>query len=359
MLNQKNFYFISAQVILWAISLGIVVIPQIINQTNNVLGYAKWQLLVDYFFNINFLTLVSIMLKYVYDRYIKLDNFKLWEIIKMLFLLFSASFLYYVVLAVYNYFMLHYIYKRPEVFSHPSQSFENQIVFLFGMSFIFFLWLIAYTIYKTTSQIKNNKIDKIELENSLKDAQLNAIKGQINPHFMFNSLNNIRGLILENPEKSREMITRLSEMLRYSLTKNDVDKITLEEEVEMIENFIAISQIQFEDRLQFSSNIDENTLRLQIPPMIIQILIENAVKHGIANLKSGGKIELNIKLENNNLTVLVSNTGNLVFVENSTQLGIQNIEKRLQLLYDETATFELFSSEDQVIASIKIPIQKL
>ncbi|MDX6181527.1 histidine kinase [Flavobacterium sp. Fl-77] len=356
MLKKKKYIFVLVQIIIWTIYSGVNIIPAIIFPKFNVLGYKNWQLLLDFFFSVCFLTAVSMVLKFVYDRYIKLDDFKFWEIIKMLFLVFTSAMLYYGVIIAYNYFMLYYIYQRPEVFDHPTQSAKKQVLFIFVMGFLFFLWIIVYTIYKTTSQIKNNKMDRMEIENNLKDSQLNALKGQINPHFMFNSLNNIRGLILENPEKSREMITRLSEMLRYSLTKNDITKIALEEEIEMVENFIEISKIQLEERLNFTSEIEKNTLKLEIPPMIIQMLIENAVKHGIAKLKDGGQISLQTKLENNSLLIFVSNTGMLTIEKDSTQLGIKNIEKRLQLIYGENASFKLQEIKNEVIAKIIIPI---
>ncbi|MCI9846571.1 sensor histidine kinase [Flavobacterium pectinovorum] len=356
MFQKKNYVFILVQIIIWTIYLGVLIIPQIIVPELNFLGYKKWHLLLDYFFGICLLTAVSMALKYVYDRYIKLDDFKFWEIIKMLILIFTSAILHYVALIAYNYLMLHYIYHRPEVLDHPSQSAKAHVIFIFIMASVFFLWIVVYTIYQTTSQIRNNKMDRMEIENTLKDSQLNALKGQINPHFMFNSLNNIRGLILENPEKSREMITRLSEMLRYSLTKNDVTKIALEEEIEMVENFIEISKIQLEERLHFISEIEKDTLKLQIPPMIIQMLIENAVKHGIAKLKDGGQIALKTKKENNNLIILVSNTGILTIEKDSTELGIKNIEKRLHLIYGEQASFKLQEIENEVVAKIIIPI---
>jgi len=356
MFQKKDRVFILVQVIIWTIYSGVLFIPQIIIPELNFLGYKNWQLLLDYCFSICLLTFVSIVLKYFYDRHIKLDDFKFWEIIKMLFLIFTAAILHYAALMAYNYLVINYIYHNPEVFDHPSQSAKNQIIFVFAMGFLFFLWIVAYTIYTTTLQIKNNKMDRMQIENTLKDSQLNALKGQINPHFMFNSLNNIRGLILENPEKSREMITRLSEMLRYSLTKNEVTKIALEEEIEMVENFIEISKIQLEERLKFTSQIDEETLKMQIPPMIIQMLVENAVKHGIAKLKDGGYISLQTKQENNDLNILVSNTGILTIEEDSTQLGIKNIEKRLHLIYGDKASFKLQEIENEVVAKIIIPI---
>lgn len=219
----------------------------------------------------------------------------------------------------------------------------------------FLVWLFIVLAIKIYEYINEVKFNRLKLESSLKESQLNSLKGQINPHFMFNSLNNIRGLILENPLKSREMITRLSEMLRYSLTKNDINTIALEEEIEMVENFIEISRIQLENRLKYTPKIDTGLLKMEIPPMIIQMLIENAVKHGISKLKEGGEIILDIHNNDKALKIVVSNTGVLNIEEDSTQLGIKNIEKRLHLIYGENANFKLQEIENQVVAEITIP----
>jgi LytS/YehU family sensor histidine kinase len=133
-------------------------------------------------------------------------------------------------------------------------------------------------------ELNKSRETRLELESNLKESQLNTLKGQINPHFMFNSLNNIRGLMLEDVTAARNMLTSLSETLRYSLTKSESNSIALEDELDMVKNYIELSKIQLESRLQFESFIDENSLSTQIPPMIIQMLIENAIKHGISNL---------------------------------------------------------------------------
>jgi LytS/YehU family sensor histidine kinase len=173
---------------------------------------------------------------------------------------------------------------------------------------------------------------------------------------MFNSLNNIRGLMLEDVEKSREMLTKLSEMLRYSLTKNSVDGIALEEELEMVDNYIALSKIQFEDRLQFNKEIEPDTLSVHIPPMIVQLLVENAAKHGISNLKHGGRIKLSAQKNGEALHIQVKNTGKLSIAKDSTQLGLKNIKQRLKLLYGDTASFDLNEIGDEVVADVKIPL---
>ena len=173
---------------------------------------------------------------------------------------------------------------------------------------------------------------------------------------MFNSLNNIRGLMLEDVERSREMLTKLSEMLRYSLTKNDLNAIAVVEELEMVDNYIDLSRIQFEDRLVYEKNIAKEVLTAPIPPIIIQLLVENGVKHGIANLKEGGKITLDIENIENELSIRVRNTGKLRIAKESTQLGLKNIRQRLGLLYGKKATFSLKEESNEVLADIKIPL---
>lgn len=221
---------------------------------------------------------------------------------------------------------------------------------------LFIIWLFVFLTIKIYHQLKKVQLKQLQLESNLKESQINTLKGQINPHFMFNSLNNIRGLMLEDVDKARKTLTNLSETLRYSLTKSEANSISLEDELEMVENYVDISKIQFENRLQFKTDIDEASLHKQIPPMIIQMLIENALKHGISKLKNGGKVSLSTVVKENQLQIKVTNSGTLNETENSTQLGLQNIKKRLDLLYNKRAIFTLEEIENQVIATIKMPI---
>lgn len=204
--------------------------------------------------------------------------------------------------------------------------------------------------------MRQNKIDRLQLETLLKDSQLNTLKGQLNPHFMFNSLNNIRGLMLEDVDKARNMLTRLSEMLRYSLNMNNVNAIRIEEELEIVENYIALSKIQLEDRLEFEQEIKQELIQIKIPPMVIQMLVENAIKHGISNQKNGGKITLIVTDDNEKIILQVNNTGTLKTQTDSTRIGLDNIIKRLELLYGNAAEFTLKEVENKVHAVIKIPL---
>ncbi len=241
---------------------------------------------------------------------------------------------------------------------HETLNFDTiSVVSTLVNSFIFiFFWLLIYILIKISRQFRKNKIEKIELEFSLKESQLNTLIGQVNPHFMFNSLNNIKALMLEDVAKSRDMITRLSDMLRYSLTQNNKSKVTISKELEMVENYIELSSIQLEDRLEYKTEIDTAILAIEIPPMIIQMLVENAIKHGISNLPKGGLVMLKVLKKNEQLIIRVCNSGKLVIDKNSTNIGIKNIKNRLSLMYGEKADFTLKENDDMVTAMIKIPL---
>ncbi|WP_298520717.1 sensor histidine kinase [uncultured Kordia sp.] len=225
-----------------------------------------------------------------------------------------------------------------------------------NVSIYIFFWILLYVAIKSIMRMQRNKMDHLRLEASLKESQLNTLKGQLNPHFMFNSLNNIRGLMLEDVNKSREMLTRLSEMLRYSLNMNKVDAIQIEQEIETVVNYVALSKIQLEDRLQYEQEVDESLLQVKIPPMILQMLVENGIKHGVSTQKNGGKIKLIVTDNNEEIVLQVNNTGTLKSETDSTKIGVDNIKQRLELLYGEKATFTLNEVENEVHAIIKIPV---
>lgn len=237
-----------------------------------------------------------------------------------------------------------------------AQFFSFSLAFT-NTAITLFCWTALYYGINLIIKANKNNLERLELNSTLREAQLNTLKGQVNPHFMFNSLNNIRGLMLEDVPKSKEMITKLSEMLQFSMTKNAVNSITVEEELEMVRNYVGLSKIQMEERLQYQEEIDNSCLKLEIPPMVIQLLVENAAKHGIANLKDGGLITLKINTSKEMMTILVTNTGKLRLAKDTTQLGLANIRKRLALLYGPKAKFNLEElNENTVGATIQIPL---
>jgi len=343
---SNSFWFWFLQLIGWGI-------PTILNGLGkmNITGFSnKNYLYVEIFIVLLSGIVCTTFLRNYLKKHISFDGFKKKEVLKILIAYCITSILFF-----WSFFIALPFYR---LFNGVYLEITSLLIIsnlLNAFAFIF-LWLIFYIAIKSSRRIRENKVERLQMQTTLKDAQLNTLKGQINPHFMFNSLNNIRGLMLEDVDKSREMITRLSEMLRYSLTKNNVDTVSLEDELKIIENYIELSKIQLEDRLVFSSKILLNPSSIEIPPMLIQMLIENAIKHGISNQKNGGNVSLNISQNNKGLLIKVINTGKLITAKDSTKIGLKNIEDRLMLLYGNKAKFTLIEKNNQVTATIQIPI---
>ena len=294
--------------------------------------------------------LSNLILWYI-EKYVDFGNINKRGVLWLSLVFFNVVIIYFITLWPLLDFSLHYFLNEG-----IKLSFVTRLTNLPFFTTVFAIWMFIVIAIKIYNYINQVKMSRLELETSLRESQLNTLKGQINPHFMFNSLNNIRGLILEDASRSRDMITRLSEMLRYSLTKNGVNTIPLKEELQTVDNYIEISKIQFEERLQFSIHVNPETLNIAIPPMIVQMLIENAVKHGVGKLKEGGSVNLTADIDNNFLQIEVANSGVLNFEEGSTRLGLENIKKRLGLIFGNKATFSLIENGNFVVAKISIPL---
>ena len=353
-MSKKTIYYWSIQIVVWTLLSVLVAFSYWFG--GNQLELKLWQLILDFSVIMVLTVITSHLLKQALNRFVKFDNLKLIDGFNVVWLLFVFTSLFYVAFLLYNYLVYNYLYDRSDVLSHESQNLKNNIIVFINYGLYFIVWTVFYVAIKGLMQLNKSREARLALEANLKESQLNTLKGQINPHFMFNSLNNIRGLMLEDVSKARVMLTNLSETLRYSLTKSEVNAIALEDELEMVENYVAISKIQFEDRLQFTTDLDSNTLSCKIPPMIIQMLVENALKHGISNLKKGGQVCLITKIEEDQLNIIVSNSGVLNVAQNSTQLGLKNIKQRLKLLYGASAMFNLVEKDNRVVATIKMPL---
>lgn len=227
-----------------------------------------------------------------------------------------------------------------------------------GIYPLMLIWSCLYLGSQYLRRWRQSEVDKLALANALKDAQLNTLIGQINPHFMFNSLNNIRALMLEDVPKARDSMTLLAKVLRYGLTAPKQNFVSLQSELDTVNDFVALAKIQYEQRLQWHLDIAVDAQRYQVPPMMIQMLVENAIKHGIATVKHGGELTLHIQLEQQQLLIQVINPGQLKrapYAEESTQLGLNNISQRLALLFSDEASFRLCETQGCVIAELRIP----
>jgi hypothetical protein len=296
-------------------------------------------------------------LRYYLRKHIIFDGLN-WQVVARIFgVIVVGSLVYGLCNFLSGYLYVNYFEtEENEIVKSILKGYNSIWLLIINSMIIVGIWVMCYLTIKLLLKLNADRLERLELNTSLKEAQLNTLKGQINPHFMFNSLNNIRGLMLEDVERSREMLTKLSEMLRYSLTENDINATSLESELEMVNHYVDLSKIQFEDRLKFHSEIDPESLNVEIPPMVVQLLVENAIKHGISDRKEGGEVRLSTRVYQGFLEIEVANDGILKLRGNTTQLGLKNIRQRLKLLYGTRGEFQLSQREDRVIATVKIPI---
>lgn len=233
---------------------------------------------------------------------------------------------------------------------------KEHIDYIVNYVFLMFLWSVLYFTTHYFANYKKAEIKNLKMLASQNEIELINLKSQLNPHFMFNALNSIRALIDEDPTIAKTAITQLSAMLRGSLQTGKRQLITLDEELSLVKSYLAIEKIRFEERLKVSYDIDHDTLNYNIPPLMIQTLVENAVKHGISSLTKGGELTVSTELNNGQLLISVRNSGKYKPGKStSTGIGLVNTERRLGLLYGDEAQITINNENQEVISTILIP----
>jgi two-component system, LytTR family, sensor kinase len=222
----------------------------------------------------------------------------------------------------------------------------------------FFIWNCIYFIYHYIDKSRNQQLDTLKLQALVKELELKTIKAHINPHFIFNALNSIRALIDENPSRARDAITELSNILRSSMQAENLETVSLERELDIVRDYLALEHIRFEDRLHVEYEIDEDTLDQPVPPMMLQTLVENAIKHGISKNLNGGVVRIISDYRENRHELIVRNTGKLNGGMNKDGFGLNSTANRLGLLFGNSARFEIHDTEDNMVeARVTLPLQ--
>jgi sensor histidine kinase YesM len=223
----------------------------------------------------------------------------------------------------------------------------------------FFMWNCIYFIYHYIEKSRKQQLDTLKLEALVKELELKTIKAHINPHFIFNSLNSIRALVDENPERARRAVTELSNILRSSMQIEKAETVNFEKELNIVKDYLALENMRFEDRLKVVYEIDEDTLDQQVPPMMLQTLVENAIKHGISKQLNGGIVKIVSDFKNSHHELIVQNTGYLNgAISGNEGFGLSSTQNRLHLLYGEKANFEIRQVTPTLVeAKLSIPVE--
>lgn len=216
-------------------------------------------------------------------------------------------------------------------------------------------WVLFYYFYHYLVKSRRQQLDTLKLEAVVKELELKTIKSHINPHFIFNALNSIRALIDEDPSRARNAVTHLSNILRSSMQAEKLETVPLERELNIVKDYLALEYIRFEDRLRIEYQIDQETLNQPVPPMMLQTLVENAIKHGIGQQVNGGLVKVISDFSNDYHELVVKNSGNLNGHTNDDGFGLSSTRNRLYLLFGNKATFDISQDGELVVARVLIP----
>src|SRR5690242_6897028 len=254
---------------------------------------------------------------------------------------------------------LFYAALSPEKWAVLNREFGQQGNVVFTVGVLLYLLSVAFH-YVLIGMEESRRVEAHAAEARVlaRDAELKALKAQVNPHFLFNSLNSISALTSIDPAKAREMCILLSEFLRMTLGLGEKSVIPLSEELALLDRFLAIEKVRFGARLRVEENIQEESKTLLVPPLVLQPLVENAVVHGIANLPEGGVIRLASQAQDGLLSITVENT----FDPESTStrrngMGLANVRRRLEGRYANEASMRVETQADHFRVELSLPAE--
>ncbi len=222
---------------------------------------------------------------------------------------------------------------------------------------IIMLWLAIYFGVHAFRQYTTAELRQSELTRALQLAELRLLESQLNPHFLFNALNTVRSLIAEDPRKAQGAVTRLANTLRYTLASGRAELVTLEQELDTVKDYLELEALRFEDRLRMEWDVAAAARGVRIPVMLLQTVVENAIKHGIADLPEGGVLRIHAGLQDGALVMEVQNPRPQKPASGKGEgIGLRNAAERLRLLFGPHATLDLdLSQPGLAITRIRIP----
>src|SRR5580693_1182723 len=254
--------------------------------------------------------------------------------------------------------MLAYGLSQLPAFPGLDSRFASQLSVLFGAGFLLYLLSVASHYVILTIEDSNKAEIRVQESSILaRDAELKALKAQVNPHFLFNSLNSISALTSVDPARAREMCILLAEFLRTTLGLGEKASVPLSEELSLLHRYLAIERVRFGARLQMEEDLRQISSSLQLPPLLLQPLIENAITHGIANLPEGGTVRLSGQSHNGRVQLAIENT----FDTESTPtrkggLGLKNVRERLEARYGKDANMRVSTENGIFRVDLSFPV---
>ncbi|MBK8476588.1 MAG: histidine kinase [Opitutaceae bacterium] len=249
---------------------------------------------------------------------------------------------------------------RPGDFAEPDCDAAGSLNYLSSVALmvvIFTAWICLYLGYHYYHNHQAGALERMRLKAAVKEAELRTLKAQINPHFLFNSLNTLRALIPEELASPREAVTLLADLLRAALTIDETKTVPLAQELETVRCYLALERLRFEERLRVRLDISPAARDWPIPPFLLQTLVENAVKYGVGPRPEGADIDISAIVVADTLHLRVTNPGSITPNAKSTGMGLTNARARLAHLLGPSACLRLSQeSAERVHAEITIPL---
>lgn len=342
MLNKKKLYWIS-QIVGWLV---YVLIAGFFNLLKNN------ELNIELIFSLLSIYLIGITVSHVYRTMIVQLNWMRYSITNLVPRILIGVIVFGTIVYILQTIVLDILITN----TFYQFSFADAFPKIINWALLYLLWSLLYFLFHFIKNYKKEEIKNLKWKATKNEIELNKIKSQLNPHFIFNSMNSIRALIDENPILAKDAITQLSNVLRNSLLMGKKKLIPLSEELKLVNDYLNLEKTRFEERLLIEKKIDKATESFLVPPLMIQTLVENGIKHGTSQLPNGGKLEINTSLKNNSLVITIYNDG--IYDENQqseTGFGLINTRQRLQLLYEDNARFKISNEEGKVKTELIIP----
>jgi signal transduction histidine kinase len=237
--------------------------------------------------------------------------------------------------------------------------FAERTAIVYSAGCVFYLLAVSFH-YVSLAQEATHEVEARAMQTSIqaRDAELKALKAQINPHFLFNSLNSISALTSIDPVRARDMCVLLGDFLRLTLGLGEKTSVRLSEELELLQKYMAIEKVRFGARLTMHEEIQEESKACLLPPLLLQPLVENAVKHGIASLPEGGDVRLAVQRQNGRLAILVENSWDPEAPpRRSGGLGLKNVQQRLEARYGKDANLRVNTEGERFQVTLSIPAE--
>lgn len=320
--------------------------------------------IINYFYDLE--NLSSITDSAVFNFLFAIIGFSLWYVLRfnlrekqsVFDVIINHLIIAVIIIAVWiglAYFILYYLYS----YNHSYIQFLNESIpwrvvtgVFYYLLFVMFYYMILYY-----EDLQDKLKIESELQTLVKEAELSALKSQINPHFLFNSLNSISSLTISDPDKAQEMVIKLSDFLRYSLSHDKEEKTILKQEFENIQRYLDIEKVRFGHRLNFVWKVPDHCFEFEIPNMILQPLIENSIKHGVYHSTEEVLIELKCRRTKDFVTIEITNDYDPEATKKVGKgIGLVNIRKRLELIYQRVDLLETIADKMVFKAILKLPI---